>query len=79
MAEILVLDPLGDFRIAFVRIAHVQRDIGAVERGVEVNGIVAFRRVLQEYGQLGQRHVAFLVVVLTGDGTQVGDFGVLGQ
>ena len=79
VAEILVPDPLCNFRIAFVRIAQVNRHVRAVECRVEADGVIALLRVFKEHRQFRQCHVTFLHIVLAGDGAQVRNFGVLGE
>ena len=79
MAEILVAQPLHDLGVTLVRVADVQRDVRTVEARIEMHGVVALLRVFQKHRQLGQVHMAFLDVVLAGDGAQVRDLAVLRQ
>ena len=79
MTEVLVLEPFGDLRVSFVADVDVQSGVGAVERRVEVNGVVALLLVFEEDRQFVQAGVTLLLVVLTGDGPQVEHLGVLGQ
>ena len=66
------MQPLGNFGVAFVTHANVQRGIRAIEGRIKMNGVVALLRIFQENGQFVKPHVAFLDVVLAGNGAQVG-------
>ena len=78
-AEIDVLQPLGDLGIGVIAVVDLERGVGAVGAGVEVDAVVALLHVLQKDRQLGDVGVALLQVVLAGDGAQVEHLQVLGQ
>ena len=79
MAEILVLEQLGNLGIAFVGVADMNGRVRSVERRVKVNRVVALLGVFEENRKLGQPHVPFLDIVFAGNRPQVGDFGVFSQ
>ena len=78
-AEVPVVQPLRDLGIRLVGMIDLQRGVGAVQRRVEADVVVALAAVLQEDGELRHGGVPLLQVVLPGDGAEVQDLQVLGQ
>ena len=78
-AEVGGVHPLGDFRVGLIAQVELDDHIAAVVARVEIELVAAALLVLQEDRHLAEIDMAFLEVVLAGNGPQVEHLQVLRQ